>query len=982
MTSIERTAYPRFKQNLTRKELKEIYTVTYEENQFAHKVARGTIPVFSLLVMLKSFQRLGYFPRPKDIPSVIIHHIRSSLRISNETEPNFRTKSIYRHQKAIREHLQVLPFGKDALHIATNAIYKASQVMDNPADLINVSIEELIKERYELPAFSTLDRLARRVRKLVNNRLCNTILARLSNIEKDKLDQLLHTSKETQHSGYNYFKEVPKSPSITHMKDLQNRLSFITSFLPNIHDLLEGIPNSKLKHFAAEANSLDASEIKDFAPPKRYMLLLSTIYRSQITTRDNLVEMFLKRMRIIHKKGKEELALLREQHRSISENLISVLSEVLETTDMHDDNTQIGSKITELFEAKGGIEALKQDCTAISSYNGNNYLPLLEKFYKNHRKTLFRLITLLEIDSTTQDYSLINALKFLLENEKRKVEHLPSDIDLSFASEQWKHTIRVEKRTDLLYRKRLEICIFSYLASELKTGDLSVKGSEKYADYRQQLLPWEECQPMVEDYCNELELPSSPTNFVNRLKSWLISAAKTVDLNYPNNGQVIITEDGEPILKRLVRKEYSKSSKILEKEIIQRLPERTILDILCNVEHWTHCTRHFGPFSGSEPKLEHPIERYIITSFGYGCNLGPAQTAKHMRNTVTPHMISFVNRRHISAKKLDDSIQDILNQYNLFSLPKLWGSGKTAAADGTKYDLYKENLLSEYHIRYGGYGGIAYHHVSDNYIALFSHFIPCGVWEAVYIIDGLLKNQSDIQPDTIHADTQGQSTPVFALSYLLGINLMPRIRNWKDLKFFRPSKHIQYKHIDSLFSDVIDWKLIETHWQDLFQVVLSIKAGKILPSTLLRKLSSNSKKNRLYQAFRDLGRVIRTIFLLRYISDMKLRERITASTNKVEAYNGFSKWLFFGGDGIITENDPVEQEKRIKYNVLVANAVIFQNVVDITMILWQLKREGYRFSREDLVMLSPYMTKHLKRFGDYVIDLKNIPQPIEENIPV
>ncbi|PGV89606.1 Tn3 family transposase, partial [Bacillus cereus] len=404
--------------------------------------------------------------------------------------------------------------------------------------------------------------------------------------------------------------------------------------------------------------------------------------------------------------------------------------------------------------------------------------------------------------------------------------------------------------------------------------------------------------------------------------------------------------------------------------------------LLYHLKHWTHCTRHFGPFSGSEPKLEHPIERYIITSFGYGCNLGPAQTAKHMRNIVTPHMISFVNRRHISAKKLDASIQDILNQYNLFSLPKLWGSGKTAAADGTKYDLYEENLLSEYHIRYGGYGGIAYHHVSDNYIALFSHFIPCGVWEAVYIIDGLLKNQSDIQPDTIHADTQGQSTPVFALSYLLGINLMPRIRNWKDLKFFRPSKHIQYKHIDPLFSDVIDWKLIETHWQDLFQVVLSIKAGKILPSTLLRKLRSNSKKNRLYQAFRELGRVIRTIFLLRYISDMKLREQITASTNKVEAYNGFSKWLFFGGDGIITENDPVEQEKRIKYNDLVANAVIFQNVVDITMILWQLKREGYRFSQEDLVMLSPYMTKHIKRFGDYVIDLQNIPQPIEENIPV
>ncbi|MDA2241150.1 Tn3 family transposase [Bacillus cereus group sp. Bc222] len=214
--------------------------------------------------------------------------------------------------------------------------------------------------------------------------------------------------------------------------------------------------------------------------------------------------------------------------------------------------------------------------------------------------------------------------------------------------------------------------------------------------------------------------------------------------------------------------------------------------------HWTHWTRHFGSLSGSDPKLEDPTDRYIVTTFEYGCNLGPTQTAKYMRHTITPHMLSFVNRRHIHVPKLNAALQDVLNQYHSFSLPKLWGTGKVASADGTKHDMYIENLVSEYNIRYGG---IAYHHVADSYIALFSHFIPCGVWEAIYIIDGLLKNKSDIQPDTLHADIQGQSGPVFALSYLLGIKLMPRIRNWKDLKFFRPDKHTHYKHIDPLFKD-------------------------------------------------------------------------------------------------------------------------------------------------------------------------------------
>jgi TnpA family transposase len=85
-----------------------------------------------------------------------------------------------------------------------------------------------------------------------------------------------------------------------------------------------------------------------------------------------------------------------------------------------------------------------------------------------------------------------------------------------------------------------------------------------------------------------------------------------------------------------------------------------------------------------------------------------------------------------------------------------WGDGTAVAADGTHMDTYLNNLLAETSVRYGKSGGIAYHHISDPYIALFTHFIPCGVWEAVYIIEGLPKNASEVKPTTIHADPQGQ----------------------------------------------------------------------------------------------------------------------------------------------------------------------------------------------------------------------------------
>lgn len=99
-------------------------------------------------------------------------------------------------------------------------------------------------------------------------------------------------------------------------------------------------------------------------------------------------------------------------------------------------------------------------------------------------------------------------------------------------------------------------------------------------------------------------------------------------------------------------------------------------------------------------------------------------------------------------------------------------------------------------------------------------------------------------------------------------------------------------------------------------------------------------------------------------------------------YNGFSKWVFFGGEGIISENDPEEQEKRIKYKDLVSNIIVFQNVVDMTFALRQLIQEGYSVTREDIAALSPYLTRHIKRFGDYVIDLETVPRPLEAELPV
>ncbi len=103
-------------------------------------------------------------------------------------------------------------------------------------------------------------------------------------------------------------------------------------------------------------------------------------------------------------------------------------------------------------------------------------------------------------------------------------------------------------------------------------------------------------------------------------------------------------------------------------------------------------------------------------------------------------------RRHVTVDKLNKAIADIVNAFMELDLIRVWGDGSVVAADGTQVDTFIDNLLAETSIRYGGTGGIGYYYISDTYIALFSKFIPVGVWEAVYLIQGLLELRTDQRP--------------------------------------------------------------------------------------------------------------------------------------------------------------------------------------------------------------------------------------------
>lgn len=992
MTTLHETAYPRLKADPTPKELREVYTPTENELAFVFDAIQRPASRLAVLLHLKLFQRLGYFTRLTEVPDTIKNHVARAagylkLPPSEQLDRYDDSGAKRAHMGLLRQHLNIRVLDDTGRIWLRSVAEDAAETKNNVPDIINIMLEELVHHRYELPGFTTLERMAQQAREQVNNRYYTGIADLLTPTAKTLIDDMLKVPAGATHSGWQALKREPKKPTnkevrqyLQHIRQLQH----LAEQLPIID-----IPVPKLRYFRSMARAMDAAEITELKPIKRYALAVICVRAQYSKTLDDAADLFIRLIQNLESHAQQKLIAYQLEHSKRADMLIGQLKEILQAYDLEGTDAQRVDAIENVLITD--LASLLAECEEHMAYAGKNYLPFLIQPYRAMRALLLNCLEIMALRATSLDQTMERMIATLMALRSNRLEVIDAvafgihpESDLDWLSAQWRKLILVKAKgkdaPEKLNRKYLELAILLQVKDELKSGDLCIRDGERYDDYREQLIDEETFTQELEEYGQVTGLSTDANAFIAAIKNELSNLAEEVDRGFSENAHADIV-DGRLVLKKGQRVEVSSVIQQLDQTITDRLANLSIVDALIDTERWLSLHQDFRPLAGTESRLDDLLMRFITTLFCYGCNLGPTQTAKSIKS-FNRRQVAWLNLKYVTEELLDKAVVKVINAYNQFELPGYWGSGKSASADGTKWSVYEQNLLSEYHIRYGGYGGIGYYHVSDKYIALFCHFISCGVHEGVYILDGLMANASDIQPDTVHGDTQAQSYPIFALAHLLGIKLMPRIRNIKDLTFFRPELGAHYKNIDSLFGGNIDWKLIETHLPDMMRVAVSIKLGKITASTILRRLGTYSRKNKLYFAFRELGKAVRTIFLLRYIGDVELRKTINAATNKSEEFNAFVKWVFFGGEGIIAENIQHEQRKIAKYSHLVANMLILHNVEHMTRVLTELKREGMDLSPEVLSGLSPYRTAHINRFGDYTLDFNRETSPLDFNTKI
>ena len=183
MALVDRTAYPRLPSRVSARELAEAFTPTAQETSWACAKVVDPGTRLALLVMLKCYQRLGYFPRLERMPPEVVEHVHArAAELSGEPigplgrQPD---RMVRRCRGLVREHADVVWDPERVRAVAETAMRQALQSKDNPADVINVALEVLSAQRCELPAYSTLDRMAGTLRAEVNGGFHRLVAGRL-----------------------------------------------------------------------------------------------------------------------------------------------------------------------------------------------------------------------------------------------------------------------------------------------------------------------------------------------------------------------------------------------------------------------------------------------------------------------------------------------------------------------------------------------------------------------------------------------------------------------------------------------------------------------------------------------------------------------------------------------------------------------------------------------------------------------------------
>ncbi len=602
--------------------------------------------------------------------------------------------------------------------------------------------------------------------------------------------------------------------------------------------------------------------------------------------------------------------------------------------------------------------------------NDNYHQELVDR-YKKVRRFLPTLLKTVQFQATSSGQPILDALQFLTGIEgRRKVDM--HEAPRTVISKVWQRLVLDQNgQVDL---PAYTLCVLEQLQDGLRRRDLFVVGSDRWGDTRKKLLRGVEWKKKRHQVCNSLGLSVTARDALEQLGDQLDSTCRRTEKNLPQNTAVRIEQvDGrvDLTLQGLDKLEEPESLIALRDSVDRLLPRVDLPELLLEIHSRTGFVDEFTHISEGKVRIEDLPISLCAALVAEACNIGLQPVLQEDHPALTRDRLGWIQQNFIRAETLTRANARLVEYQNAIPLVRHWGSGDVASADGLRFVTPIRTINSGPNPKYFGYErGITYYNfTSDQYTGFHGIVVPGTIRDSIFILQGLLEQQTSLEPTEIMTDTAGVSDVVFGLFWLLGYQFSPRLADIGSARFWRIDTAANYGALDELACQRINTERIESHWDDMLRIAGSLKLGTVNAAELVRSLLKSDRPSGLTQAIINLGRIPKTIYLLNFIDDETYRRRILVQLNRGEGRHSVSRFICHDQRGEIRKRYREGQEDQLNALGLVTNAVVLWNTLYIEAALEQLKARAATINDNDVARLSPLMYRHINVLGRYTFSL-------------
>ncbi|MEI7493117.1 MAG: Tn3 family transposase [Alphaproteobacteria bacterium] len=947
---------------ITEDQLAKDWTLSEKDIQFVLSSARTEIHQIRCAIYFCILRKTGRFATERfELSLKAINYLADQLMQESLLQiPNLDySKADYVRFVKIQEYLNYKDFGDVEKQNLNDWCLQQTQYYPlNNQELVVKAKEYLLSKRILLPSPSSLGRFIAKAVKNSHFGLFEQIVNCYPNHELSQLDNLLTSSDNSVYTELMAFKRPPPEPSATVINKFLSYFEILEKLKIPECDLSKISPKV-IETISQQAKNQSSWGIRRIKPDqKRYAILICFLAESTKTILDTIIDMHSLLLGDIERKSKNEFKL---QRITMIGNAKTSREKTLEFTkkalSCESPETMTLADFLVTFNRDELHNAVKT-AEEYEEFEERGIVRNMTKRFSYMRKYSKKMLKL-NFEAATGNKPLMEAINILRNHHENGEKNFPTDPPISFLPKAWRDNLYDDQGKFQI--KYFEMGVYYAMRQNLNKGDLYLTDSRHHRYFWDNIYNPVDWQDQREESYSDLDLPTEFDQVQVKLTKELEENVKRVHDNLEKDGFATIIE-GKLKLCREDALEIPPEVKHLRRQIESAMPTIRIEKLLAEVDKITNFSAAFLPNQKERPLPKKPLYAAITAQ---ATNIGIYAMGQSNQG-ITAETINGFSERYITEENIQNGNAILIKHTQAYPLTQVYGGGNYSSSDGQRFGIQSSTPLSAYYPRYYGFYDKAisiYTHVSDQYSVFHTSVISCAVREATYVLDGLLLNKTVLNPEFHCTDSHGYTDHLFALCYLLGYSFQPRLSGLPHHVLYKMDKNNQYGKIDCLFNGSANLEIAKEQWDIIVRVAASLRNSIAPAHVIIQRLAGRGDK--VAKALQALGRVVKTIYILRYISDPGLRRKVHLQLNRGESRHSLAKTIFFDNRGVFKTSDYEEIMNKASCLSFVSNAVLVWKTHQTQQILDRLRREGYKVDDALLAKISLLSSKNIIFHGTY-----------------